>query len=682
MAMANSLDVSNGGTPCRILVVDDDPGTLKLLRQILHDVGQVLFAISGADALAMVKEKAPDIVLLDAEMPDMSGFDVCASIKADPVTAHIPVIFITVHDDIESEIKALHLGAVDFIAKPPSPPVVLARVKAHLALKRQADELRHHLAFRQAILETAAEGIYCVNDRNKIVFVNHSAVDMLGQASADSIIDKDGDDILGYRLSNREPCIGDQCAICQTLADGKLRRIDDGYFTRRDGYIFPVDYVVSPTLVDGVVKGAMVIFHDATDQRNLRQEAARDQQRLEEAVAQRTAELTLALDAAETATRAKSAFMANMSHEIRTPLNAILGLTSLMQRSVPDTKTAGNLTKIIQSGRHLLSIINDILDLSKIESGKLTLARENFDIGGMVKDVCNQMEYRAHTKGLDLSASIAPELPRVVCGDQVRLSQCLLNYLGNAIKFTEIGTVSLEVVLEESVGDSVSILFKVHDSGIGIDPNAISRLFQEFEQGDDSTTRRYGGTGLGLAITSRLAALMGGSVGVSSVPGHGSCFWFSAILERVDAETADTLELHVAMDHAQLLLDHCQHARILLAEDNKLNQAVLLDMLEDVGLTPDLANDGQEAVDAAQGRHYDLILMDMQMPVMGGIDATRAIRRLPAYADTPILAVTANAFAEDAAQCREAGMSGHVAKPILAEDLYKVLASWLLPSRA
>ena len=498
-------------------------------------------------------------------------------------------------------------------------------------------------------------------------------------------------DLLGYR---REEMIGRSMTEFMTPESQQRFRVNYAEF-RQQGRVRDLemeflckDGSVLPVLVSGdmALNAAGEFSHTRSTLIDHRARRAREAQ-----IHALQTELAHRAEAAEAATRAKSAFLAQMSHEIRTPINGILGLTYLMRRSGATPEQEGQLDKIAAAGLLLLGIVNHVLDLSKIEAGRLVLEQDDFVLADVIGTIHAAIDEAARARQLEVRIEIDAEVPARLCGDATRLTQALVNLLANAVKFTEHGWVALRIIrldagLSADPEAEYRLRFEVRDTGIGLSTEQQSRLFRAFEQADNSTTRRYGGTGLGLVVTRGIAELMGGSVGVESAPGQGSLFWMTARFARARTpeNTVDASDSPLPDDPEIVLRREYAGRRVLLVDDEPVNQEVGLQLLRLCGLEPHLAENGAQALLQVQQSltqpgavRFDLVLMDMLMPEMDGLAATRAIRQLPGTENLPIIAMTANAFAEDRQSCLAAGMNDFIAKPIDPAALFDTLLFWL-----
>lgn len=522
--------------------------------------------------------------------------------------------------------------------------VHLAELTSHASqLAEDAAEKKNLEALMSAVFQVSVDG-YCVWDKEGLYTVNNELLRLLGLKSAEAINDKR--EALGLTEEEHLPQLYDE-----VVRTGLLRK--EQYIRNRLGEELPVEITSLPILRQGRVC-ILSYFRDL-----------REQKRTE-------ASLRAAKDEAEAAAQVKSEFLARMSHEIRTPMNGVLGLTHLALAGSPPPEQRKYLEKIQASARILLRVINDILDFSKMESGRFSLEHRPYAFGEMLATVVDLFKAQAEGKGLDFCVESDARIPAVLAGDDLRLSQVLLNLCGNAIKFTDKGSVVLRVTLESETDTAVSVRFAVEDTGLGMSEQELAGLFQPFSQADTSTTRKYGGTGLGLVISKLLVEMMHGTITVVSAVGKGSTFTFTIPLDRASEElAASTLApQEEALNDAALA-----GLRILLAEDNEVNQEIAVALLQSLGASVIVASNGAEAVKALHTHDVDGVLMDIQMPVMDGLTAARTIRQQgrEGVRDLPIIAMTAHAMQEDRDKSFAAGMNDHITKPIDVQELREKL---------
>jgi polar amino acid transport system substrate-binding protein len=529
----------------------------------------------------------------------------------------------------------------------------LAIFVADITRERRAEEaLRQSEEDYRTIFDSANDAlmIHSLEDGG-IENVNQRMLDLFECASKEEILGS----FVGAISAGTPPYTEAEAFQWVNKAAQGEPQLFEWYAKTARGRLFWAEVSLKRVVIGGVGK-VLAVVRDITERRDV------------------AAALNQAKEAAEAASRAKSEFLANMSHEIRTPLNPIIGLTHLALQSDPEPQVRGYLEKIQTASRSLLQLINDILDFSKIEAGKLEMEEASFSLAKVLDNLRNLHAPHAQEKQLEFRVELPPDMPTHVVGDPLRLEQVLNNLVSNAIKFTAAGRVLVELAAREVSDASMLVEFSVEDTGVGMSTEQSHEMFQAFTQADGSTTRKFGGTGLGLAISQRLTAMMGGVIKVESAPDQGSRFSFRLRLPLVHPDQVQ----EGAGDEPSLVVPDFEKGHVLLVEDNVVNQEVARYLLEESGLKVTLAENGEEAVAAVIRDPFDLVLMDIQMPVMDGYLATRAIRGETGLRDLPIIAMTAHAMAADRERCLAAGMNGHIAKPIDPPQLYATLTKWLV----
>jgi signal transduction histidine kinase/DNA-binding response OmpR family regulator/HPt (histidine-containing phosphotransfer) domain-containing protein len=692
---ANVLDVSQS----TILVVDDDPNIRHELASALRGQGYIVKTVAdSSEALLYVQAHPPDLILLDTSMPQISGYEVCRILKADTQTEDIPIIFTSNNDGIQEKLQAFESGGADYIVvKSLQLAEVFARVHLHLRLRhlqmhlaKKNHELSQSVFERVGILkdlqrtnlllhaqkEAAIDGIFAVDEQGRIVSFNRRFCEMW-----DIPHDLFLGDGIEHEFYNGSP-LG-TFFIKSDLPDVLINLLESTYdnpdVLRCGEVVYGdriFDYYTSPVSSEqNKFFGLIWCFRDITAKKQADQ---RQMQLMED--------LRNAKEEAEEAVRTKAAFLAMMSHEIRTPINGVIGMTQLLSGTELNPEQDKFVRTIQVSGEMLLSVINDILDFSKIESGKLELENAPLDVRALVRDIYDVQLSKAKEKSLKFEVSMQSLVPPFIVGDVTRLRQILLNLVSNALKFTDTGAVRIGVRLASdqvpTTDRPFQLLFSVTDTGIGITNEQMQRLFQPFSQATVSTSRKYGGTGLGLVICKNLVELMGGKIQVESKTNQGSIFSFTVTTQIAKEQPSYTLQDAMNKNvNINVRLGDRIPLKILIAEDNLINQELAMAMLIKMGYQPDVVDNGLAVLEALQVNHYDLLLLDVQMPEMDGLEtATYLVNNWhelqTGYERPTIIAMTASAMQGDREMCLRAGMDDYISKPIMMDSLQRTIEKW------
>ena len=626
--------------PSKILIVDDEINAVRMLRGLLIPDGyNVLTAHSGAEALTVAMRETPDVVLLDVMMPDMDGYEVCAKLRADLRLANVPILLLTALDDQESRIHGLEAGADDFISKPFDSFELRARLRTITRLNRFR-QLYEERARLEAAIAYAPYGVVLAELDGQILQRNAAFVRLLAPIATEI------DNFYSYlpaetALKLKQSIASDPITLTplETALNVALN----------PATVVEISFALVPWEGRRIVH---FVVRDLTEAKQFNE----------------------ARQIAEAANQAKSEFLASMSHELRTPLNVILGMAEILRK-----KTLGDLNRdqqesvasVEESGRYLLSLINDILDLSKIEAGMLQLDIQEAAVRDVVESSLRFVREAAHRKKITLESSYRQEILYLHV-DARRLKQILVNLLANSVKFTpEGGHITIEV---SQPIDRHQISFSVQDNGIGIDEKDLPKLFKSFQQIDSALNRKYAGTGLGLSLVKRMTEMHGGTVAVASKPGQGARFTITLPLQNPLTAGQITSRLRSEAPFRALLPNN---PLILIAEDNPANLLLLENHLRPRGCRVIFAHDGQEAIDRAITEQPALILMDIQMPVLDGLEATRRLRANSATAAIPIITLTALAMPEDSLRCLEAGANAYLSKPLNLAELDRIILEQL-----
>jgi len=638
----------------RILVVDDEANHRHSVTRVLMESNtRIMEAASGKAALETAKSFEPDLIILDILMPEMDGYEVCRRLKADPETHDIMVVLLSARPRVKDRLMGYEAGADDYLIKPFEPEELRAKCRILCRLKEAKELLKENEEKFRGIASSATDAVIMLDERGKISYWNQAA-ERIFRFEAGEIMGRE----FHRRVLKKEAYDGFRKGFSLFSTTGKGPLIGgtrELTALRKGGGEFPAEISLSALKLKGHWH-AVGIVRDISDRKEVEKQ------------------ILQARKAADEANRAKGEFLANMSHEIRTPMNAIIGMTDLALDTSLDKIQRDYIETVRDAAASLLRLLNDILDFSKIESKRVEMEAVGFDIRESLGGFLRPLAVGAHQKGLELAYHVDGAVPEQIIGDPTRLRQIIVNLVGNAVKFTGSGEVVVRVGVEGGQKHGICLHFSVSDTGIGIPLSQQAGIFEPFTQADGSITRRYGGTGLGLVISRALAELMEGRMWVENRVKQGTVFHFTALFSLPETpETSRQTQCMVPLKG--LSPTERKRVRILLAEDNAVNRKLALLVLGKLGYTAQSVVNGEEAFLALQKDAFDLVLMDVQMPVLNGVEATRKIREMEKKSGghVPIVALTANAMKGDRERYLAAGMDAYMSKPFKGDELQRVI---------
>jgi len=640
-------------TPINILIVDDREENIIALKALLdRDDVKIFSTTSPNEGLKLAWENRISIALVDVQMPEMDGFEFVEMLKSNPRTRDILVIFVTaISKETKYAVKGLGTGAIDYLYKPLDPYITSAKVDSFIQLARyQADIRQKNLELENfAVIVRNSADIICVVDAHdlRIQTINPASEKIIGSEPATLI----GKSIIDFAVeSQRQAFRGKLGEIIKDNISTSVLEFQFNTFSKR--------VIWAECRVAYQNKTLFLNISDISAQKSYQNQLIKSKEN------------------AEYGKKVKETFLANMSHELRTPINGIIGLTTLLRKTVLDEQQEGMMNLLEVSSQSLLGVINDVLDISKMEAGKFSIVRSSNNLHDLVRSVYGLLKFRADENNIEFILEIDPDVPENIMVDSLRLNQILMNLLSNAIKFTERGYVKLKISVLEKDADQVKLQFVIEDSGIGIPAARLANIFESFEQADENTASKYGGTGLGLAIVKKLVELKGGEIDVKSETGKGSVFTF---VNRY-LLTGKPKEKSVVKD-LKPPLERFENISILVAEDNLVNQFMLSKMLKDWGVDADIVDNGRKVLDKLNAKNYDLILMDTHMPELNGYEAAKSIRidfEEPKRS-TPIISLSAAAFDYEQQEAIASGMNDLLSKPFQPDELHCKIKSLLAP---